>query len=303
VSLARRAQLLLLAVLVATSLLTAQTQDSKSKNRDQASNEPEFERPQPDPQEQAWQILRDGLAQKKASRRILAVQALSLLPNNHRATAFALDALKDKNAKIRAAAAVVLGQQHAQNAIPALKEALKDREVSVDLAAAHSLLVLKDSSAYNVYYAVLMGDKKTSDGLIESQLKRMEDPKQLADIGISEGMGFVPFGGMGYEAYRTIKRHDSSPVRANAARYLADDPDPIAKDALIQTAVADDNEIVQLAALDALAQRDDPGCIDRLTRNFSDKKLAVRYRTAAVILHLSARRTGEAGSDGRQKSP
>jgi len=302
VSLARRAQLLLLAVLVATSPLTAQSQqDAKNKGRDQVIGQRESERTQPDPQEQAWQILRDGLTQKKASRRILAVQALSLLPNNHRATAFALDALKDKDAKIRAAAAVVLGQQHAQSAIPALKEALRDREVSVDLAAAHSLLVLKDSSAYNVYYAVLMGDKKTSDGLIESQLKRVEDPKQLAEIGISEGMGFVPFGGMGYEAYRTIKRHDSSPVRANAARYLADDPDPMAKDALIQTAVADENEIVRLAALDALAQRDDPGCIDRLTRNFSDKKLAVRYRTAAVILHLSVRRGGEAGTDGQQK--
>ena len=250
----------------------------------------ELDKAELDPQEQAWQVLRSGLAEKRASRRILAVEALSLLSDNHRATAFALDALKDKDRKVRAAAAVVLGQQRAREAIPALKIALSDREISVNLAAAHSLLLLEEPVAYEVYYAVLMGDKKTGDGLIQSQLKRMEDPKQLAEIGVSEGVGFVPFGGMGYEAYRTIKRRDSSPVRANAARYLAADPDPMAKDALIQTAVADKKESVRLAALDALAQREDPSCIQRLARNLSDKKLSVSSRTAAVIIHLSARR-------------
>jgi HEAT repeat protein len=242
---------------------------------------------QPDPRENAWKLLRSGLEDKKLSNRTVAVQALSLMPGNARATRFAMAALRDKNTGVREAAAVVLGQQHARSAVPALKEALSDSEISVVLAAAHSLLLLKDPSAYEIYYAVLMGDKKASAGLMESQLNRIKDPKQVAEMGISEGVGFVPFGGMGYEAYRQIRKHDSSPVRAAAARFLANDPDAMSEDALVQTAVADKEEEVRLAALDALAQRGDPRCIERLVKNLDGSKPAVRYRTAAVILHLS----------------
>jgi HEAT repeat protein len=276
--------------LIAASHLPAQSQNPQNDQKQPQNGAQALEQSTPDPQEQAWQVLRSGLAEKRASRRVLSVEALALLPSNQRATGFALDALKDKDRTVRAAAAVVLGQQRARDAIPALKGALNDREISVNLAAAHALLLLRDPAAYGVYYAVLMGDKKASDGLIQSQLRRVEDPKQLAQIGISEGIGFVPFGGMGYDAYRTIHQRGGSPVRANAARYLADDPDVMAKDALIQTAVTDKNEAVRLAALDALAQRGDPTCIERLRRNLSDKKLSVSFRTAAVILHLSARR-------------
>jgi HEAT repeat protein len=270
VSLGWHATLLLFTILIATVPFTAE------------------EEPQQDPQERAWQVLRSGLDEGRATNRAVAVQALSLLPRNRRATAFALAALQDKNVAVRAAAAVVLGQQHAVSAIPALKDALNDSEISVVLAAAHSLLILKDQSAYQIYYAVLMGDKKSDVGLIESQLNRLKDPKQLAQIGIEEGIGFVPFGGMGYEAYRQIRKHDNSPVRASAARFLAADPDPLSEDALIQTALADKEERVRLAALDALAQRADPISITRLMKNLSDdEKPAVRYRTAGVILHLS----------------
>lgn len=241
-----------------------------------------------DPQEQAWAVLRSGLSHKRAGERTVAVQALSLLPENRRATGFALHALqKDDDVHVRAAAAVVLGQQHARSAIPALKDALKETQISVVMAAAHSLLLLKDKSAYDVYYAVLMGDRKSSEGLVQSQLDRLKDPKQLTEIGISEGVGFVPFGGMGYEAYRTIHNHNGSPVRASAARFLADDPDPVSEDALLQAALADKDEDVRLAALDALAQRGDPHCIERLAKNLSDDKSAVRYRTAALIINLS----------------
>lgn len=291
-SFARRILLLLLTSCLTSPVIAQQPTPGATKGqKTEGPKAPaKLDKSELDPEEHAWQVLRAGLAEKRAARRILAVEALSLLSDNHRATAFALDALKDKDRKVRAAAAVVLGQQRAKDAIPALKSALNDRDIAVNLAAAHSLLLLKEPVAYEVYYAVLMGDKKTGDGLIQSQLRRVEDPKQLAEIGVSEGVGFVPFGGMGYEAYRTIKRRDSSPVRENAARYLAADPDPMAKDALIQTAVADKNESVRLAALDALAQRGDPSCIQRLTRNLSDKKLSVSSRTAAVILHLSVRR-------------
>jgi len=160
--------------------------------------------------------------------------------------------------------------------------------MSVVLAAAHSLLMLNDPSAYDIYYAILMGDKKASEGLVARQLERFKDPKKVAQLGFQEGLGFVPFGGMGYQALRELRKHDAAPVRAAAARWLALDPDTMAEDALIQSALADTSLTVRLASLDALAERDDAKCITRLLKNLSDDNSSVRYRTAALILRLSA---------------
>ena len=195
-------------------------------------------------------------------------------------------ALKDRDIKVRASAATTLGQLHARQAIPALRQTLQDPEIVVVLSAAQALYLMKDPSAYEIYYAILMGDRKSSDGLLQSQLDRLKDPKQMMQLGIQEGISFVPFGGMGYEAFRELKSHNGDNARAAAARFLARDPDQITEDALLQTALADKNEEVRLAALDALAERGDPKCIERLAKNLTEEKSAVRYRTAATILHL-----------------
>ena len=244
--------------------------------------------PQPEPRDEAWRILHEGLNENRAGKRAEAVRALSLIAGDRRAATFALRALHDSDAKVRSSAATTLGQLHARNAIPALKQALADKEISVVLAASYSLFLLKDPSAYGIYYAILMGDKKASEGLIQAQLNRLKDPKQMAELGFQEGMGFVPFGGMGVDAYRAMSKKDNAPVRAAAARILSMDPDSVTEDALIQTAVADKNTIVRQAALDALAERGNPKCIERLLKNFSDSNDAIRYRTAATILRLSA---------------
>jgi len=238
------------------------------------------------PRDQAWQVLREGLADTKVAKRKEAVQALSLISGNRTAQRLAVHALSDAHPSVRTAAAATLGQLHATSAIPDLKEALSDKEISVVLAATYSLFLMKDKSAYGIYYAILMGDKKTSAGLIQSQLDRLKDPKQVAQMGFEEGIGFVPYAGMGYEAYRAVKKRDSSPVRAAAARYLALDPDPTSVDALIQIAVADKDIIVRQAALDALAERNDSACVGRLANNLDDDKYPIRYRTAATIIHV-----------------
>lgn len=239
------------------------------------------------PRAHSWVILHEGLAEEKSAKRVEAVRALSLLAGDREAVRLSQRALEDKNAEVRTAAAATLGQLKVRSAIPALREALSDEEVSVTLAAAYSLLTMKDKSAYGIYYAILMGDKKGSEGMIQSQLDRLKDPKKLATLGLEEGLGFVPFGGMGLQAYRTVAKNDNSPVRAAAARFLARDPDPISTDALVQTALTDKNELVRQAALDALAERGDRKCIGLLTKNLEDEKEAVRYRTAATIIRLS----------------
>lgn len=241
-----------------------------------------------DLEEKSWQILQSGLHNKRVAQRMEAVKALSLLTGNHQALRFALRAMRDNNPKVRGAAAATLAELHATVAVPALRAAISDKDPRVMLAAAHALFILKDPMAYEIYYAILMGDKKTSEGLIQSQVDRLKDPKQMAQMGFEEGIGFVPYAGMGYEAYRQLMKHDNSPVRAAAARYLALDPDVISEDALLQVAVADKNIFVREAALDALAERSDPRCIERLAMNLDEIKYPVRYRTAATIIRLAS---------------
>jgi HEAT repeat protein len=285
------AQIALLALFLNCSVAHTDVPAASQSRAESANDEPSTS----DLEEKSWLILQTGLHSKKAAQREKAVKALSLLEGNRQAIRFTLRAMRDKNPRVRAAAASSLGELHAISTVPALRAAVSDKDASVMLAATHALFVLKDPLAYEVYYAILMGNKKTSAGIIQSQVDRLKDPKQVAQMGLQEGIGFVPYAGMGYEAYRQLMKHDSSPVRAAAARFLALDPDSISEDALIQVAVADKNTIVREAALDALAQKSDAKCIQRLAINLDDDKYSVRDRTAATIIRL--------GSVDRRKHP
>jgi HEAT repeat protein len=188
---------------------------------------------------------------------------------------------------VRVAAAMALGELHAKSAIPKLEKALSDKEPLVTLAAAHSLLTMKDALAYEVYYEILTGDRRSSKGLVAEQLDTLRDPKKMALLGFQEGIGFVPFAGIGYTAYRTIVKDDGSPVRAAAAKVLIEDHDSVVEDAMVRAATEDKNHQVRAAALDALAHRGNPAVIDRIAPAMSDDKDAVKYTAAAAILHLN----------------
>ena len=242
--------------------------------------------PKPTLESNAWAILRYGTKEKGADRRASAVRALSLLQGEKRAITLATLALSDPKPEVRTAAATALGEMHATSSIPSLKNALSDRELTVVLAAAHSLLTLKDTSPYDVYYAILTGDRK-GGGLISDQLAVLRDPKKMALLGFREGIGYVPFGDMGYTAMRAVTQDSSAPVRAAAARMLADDPDPVTQNMLAQEVVSDKSELVRIGALEAIAKRDDPAAIEKIAAALNDPKYAVRYAAAATILRLN----------------
>jgi HEAT repeat protein len=237
--------------------------------------------------DQAWDLLRSGIEENSTSKRATAVRVLSLLTGETRAVTLASRALSDTKPPVRVAAAIALGELRAKSAIPKLEEALSDKEPLVVLAAAHSLLTMKDTLAYEVYYEILSGERKGSKGLVAGELDTLKDPKKMALLGFQEGIGFVPFASMGYTAIRTIVKDDSSPVRAAAARVLADDPDSATEDALVTAATGDKHELVRTACLDALARRGDPAVIDRIASALSDEKDTVKYTAAAAVVHLN----------------
>jgi hypothetical protein len=238
--------------------------------------------------ERAWLVLQDGVKESGAEKRAKAVNALGLLSANREAEGMAIEALGDDKYNVRSAAATALGVMHAVHAIPQLEKALEDDEPAVVLAAANSLMLMKDSRAYDVYYDVLTGNARPNKGFVKEQLKPFHDPKQVAALGFEEGIGFVPFAGIGYEVVKRVLKSasDSSLVRAAAAKKLAHDPNPDSAEALLN-ATEDKSWIVRAAALDAIAQRGDKSLLPKISGSLKDTRDDVRYMAAACIVHLS----------------
>ena len=226
-----------------------------------------------------------------------SVRVLGLLLGDSRALGLAQKAATDEKPEVRAAAATALGQIHLKSAVPTLQTLLSDSEPSVALAAASALILSKDSGAYEVYYEVLTGERKTGKGLIAEQMKTLKDPKKMAVLGVEEGLGFVPFAGMGLAAFKILRADDVSPVRAAAAKMLAADPDPASGKALIN-ATSDKSWVVKTAALEAIAKRGDPQLLDGILPAMKDDNTSVRCTAAAAVIRLS---TAAAAKAARSK--
>lgn len=234
----------------------------------------------------AWDVLNGAVGESSVQKRSQAVAALGLIKKNAQAQALAIKALNDAKPEVRAAGASALGEMLAIEAIPQLTAALKDKEVGVVLAAAHSLYGLKQPVAYEVYYAILMKERKSGQGLVEEQKKMLSDPKKMAQFGFEQGIGFIPFAGIGYGVLKATTKDDVSPVRAAAAKILANDSDPRSGEALVKSA-SDKSWVVRAAALDAIAHRGDPALAPRIAPQLDDEKDVVRYVAAAAIIQLS----------------
>jgi HEAT repeat protein len=292
-----------LLVLIASGLLLIEQQPSRNSEMPQIN--PQESSPKKEPvtssetsapkqgpetirtlEQQAWSILEAGAKSEKIGDRAAAIHVLGLLPNDRRARKMAEAALGDNAAEVRSASAAALGEMRSRNSIPKLKSATDDKDPSVALAAAHALLQLKDNSGYDLYYEVLTGERKTGKSVL-AQAAVLKDPKKLAEIGFQQGLGFIPFAGMGWKVFKTIKKGDSSPARAAAATVLSKDPDPRTTEALANAA-GDKNWIIREAALEALSRRGDPSALNTVGLYLSDQEGEVKYTAAATALRLAA---------------
>jgi HEAT repeat protein len=213
---------------------------------------------------------------------------LGLIPDDPHATELAERALTDNNSLVRAAAATSLGQMHATGADASLKQALDDKNLSVVMAAAHALRLLNDPACYGVYYAVFTGQRKNDSGMIAQEMKVLHDPKQVAKMGFNEGIGFVPFAGIPWEASQTIMKDRKSGTAAKAALISALATDPDARTTkLLLTASQNQNWVLRVAALEAIAKRGDSTLPPGIEPRLSDHKREVRYTAAATVIRLS----------------
>jgi HEAT repeat protein len=240
----------------------------------------------------AWTMLEQGAAHSEKETRARAVESLGILVHNDRARKLAESKLKDEDSGVRAAAATSLGQIGLKTSVPALIDAAHDKEAEVVFASAASLLKLGDPSAYRIYYAVLTGEKKTGEPLLESQLKMLKDPEALARIGFEQGIGFIPFGGMGLAVFKSFRADNVSPVRAAAAQRLISDPDPASGRALAKAA-SDEKWLVRSSAVSALAARGDRSLESAIIPRLDDENEVVRFNAAAAVIRLETLGAGK----------
>src|SRR5581483_8006193 len=238
------------------------------------------------PADNAWKVLEAGMSDTNESERAVAARVVGMIHDDPRAIDMAEKTLVDKDPGVRAAGAKSLGRMGSTGSIEKLRALLKDKDSSVVMAATESLKTLGDASAYEVYFAILTGERKSGEGLLQDQMKMLHDPKKMAEFGFSQGIGYVPYAGLAVGAFKALRKDDVSPVRAVAAVALASDPDPRSAEALV-AAASDKSLIVRLAALDAIAHRNDASLIPAIVPMMNDEKDAVRYTAAAAIIRLS----------------
>jgi HEAT repeat protein len=239
----------------------------------------------PTPVQQSWTILKGGVADKSAIRRAKATHSLGLI-KDRQAEIMAEEALSDSDKEVRSEAAISLAEMNARAARPKLRACLDDKEIQVVLACTNALYQFKDPIAYEVYYALLTEQRKSSKGLMQSQLDMLHDRRQVEKLAFEAGVGFVPYGGMGWQMIKTIAHDDVSPVRALAAERLATDPDPNSAKVLTDY-LSDKKNRIREAVVEAIAKRGDPKLLTSVIDLLDDENDNVRYDAAATVIELS----------------
>src|ERR1700704_1659116 len=115
----------------------------------------------------------------------------------------------------------------AVSSVPKLKPVLDDKEPAVVLAVADSLFLLGDrEKVYDIDYQVLIGERKSEDGFVQSQMAQLHDPKAVAMMGSRPALGSCRSEGKRTRYTRESVKDGRTPVRAAAAKELATDHDP-----------------------------------------------------------------------------
>ncbi len=236
--------------------------------------------------DQAWKILKAGASSASYKTRIRAIRALEVAGRNPVAEQMAIAALKDSNPEVRVAAIIALGSIGSNAAATEIKKVVPKSDAETVYAAAAALYQLNDPAAYEIYYAALTKERKSGEGLAESQMKVIRNPKAMAKVGFESGMGFVPFGSIGYGAYKVVTKDAEGPLRAAAALKLATDKDPKSGAALAK-ATSDEKTMVRQAAIAAIGVRGDAALLNAVTPRMEDKDEAVRFAAAACVIRLS----------------
>jgi HEAT repeat protein len=248
------------------------------------------------PEPVPWTVLDTAGKCSFTETRLQSVAALETLGAENRQAVQRLVAFlkKDKDARVRKAAALALGRMKAQEAIPELKSALKDTD-EVAFGAAQALMNLGDPAGRQMLVAVLDGERSDSPGIMTNAKReaerRIHHPAGTALFGAEGAVGsFIGPGYMGIEAITDTNslRGKPDPGRIAAIHSLAKDPDAYAV-TLLEWALSNSSAPVRTEAAKGLGERGNAGSVAKLQPLLKDSHGDVRTMAAASIIRLTAR--------------
>src|SRR5258708_36686441 len=108
------------------------------------------------------------------------------------------------------------------------------------MSVAHSLIQINENTGFELYYDVLVGEKKGGCSLIAGQLNDLKTPERAIKFAFDQGIGFVPYGGYGMQAVHAWQKTRTSPTPLRAPRALAESPVPLPTRPLGQAASCHD---------------------------------------------------------------
>lgn len=250
--------------------------------------------------EKAWNVLCDAaLNAKNPDHREQAVAAIAGIGPAPQAVKLLSSVLRDdKDAGVRQAAAAALDEMKATEAAPALKAALNDSSGAVAFSAAKALWDLGDPDGRATFIEVLTGERKSSPGLIDSNMNHAKrillDPKKLTYMGIKEASGpllgpmSLGMSSVGIKAAHDVMANDkAATARAMAAEYMAKTCDARTVQ-LLEWAIKEDGDwLVKAASAQGLGKCGTAEHIPLLAKYLDDSHEPLKYQASAAIVRLS----------------
>jgi len=247
--------------------------------------------PNPEPVAYSWQIIDEAINNHDPDKRRAIVVAASLGGPYDKVFAFLGEALKDKKVSVRLAACASLASFKDQRALDSLKEALKDPVPEIFFCAAQGLFALGDPTGEKVLLEVLEKEKGISSSFLSAgqrqAMSAFNSRRAFFATIFRLGIRFAPVPGlaMGYSSMMELTSDHKASGQSLAAMDLAHATDPESLKALIE-ALKDKSPIVRAAAVHSLAMRNDPSVRSDLVPLLDDKDIAVRDRAAVAYLRL-----------------
>jgi HEAT repeat protein len=243
------------------------------------------------PSSRAREVLKSGAANSDPNTRRDVAVALSVVGRGDAVTELLPTLAKDKDALVREAAIVSIGELKEARLSQAAKDALEDDVPEVAFAAARTLFALKQPEGEQLLIEVVEKEAKAKSGFVRLKfrdvMRRMKVPRTAILFVAGQGVGFIPVPGVGegFSALSSLVADSEFSARASALLVLsADRSSNVTK--LIEEAFNDDDWSMRAAAIQIAGTRNQRQWRPRLISLFEDTSPKVRYRAAATYLRL-----------------
>jgi len=244
------------------------------------------------PRQEAWSVLKTGLADGNPDKRVRAVTAVSSIGLQIDAVSLVEKTLHDKDPVVRQTAAALLGEMNSRRSIPKLREALDDDDPAVSFTAAKSLWDMKDHSGRDLFEEVLLGQRKQSAGLVQGAMRdaraRLRNPAGLAMMGVKDASGaFFGPAALGIDVAQEIMKDKGAPGRTLSVTLLSESCDSRGRELMEAVLDTDKNWGVRAATARALGRCGNTATVTLLDPLLYDSHDAVRMMAAASIVRLT----------------